>query len=194
MTSPDGQPISQAQIARYKFSNAEIVAIVKENVAIAGVVGQDGVRTYNDANLGEVATQQLTIKLPRKSYVTDVRTGKKLGFTDVVHTSIVIGDALVLALSPEPNELKLEGAATARPGEHVAIDLISTTAATALVRCHVYAPDGSRLPIYSKNLLVQQGRGSFTVPFALNDAEGRYVIRATDVVTGAMVEKSVELR
>jgi hypothetical protein len=63
-----------------------------------------------------------------------------------------------------------------------------------LVRCHVYAPDGSRLPIYSDNLLVQQGRGTFSLPFALNDAPGKYVIRATDVVTGAIVEKSIELR
>lgn len=194
VTSPDGLPIAQAQIARYKFGNAEIVAIVKENVAVAGVVGQDGVTTYNDANLGQVAKQDLMIKLPRKSYVTDVRTGKKLGLTDVVHSSILIGDALIWALTPESNELKIEGAASANLGDHISFNLTSTRPATALVRCHVYAPDGSRLPIYSKNVLVQQGRGTFTLPFALNDAPGKYVIRATDVVTGAMVEKSVELR
>ncbi|HJY30646.1 MAG TPA: alpha-amylase family protein [Pyrinomonadaceae bacterium] len=194
VTSPDGQPISQAQIARYKFGNAEIVAIVKENVAVAGVVGQDGVTTYNDANLGQVAKQELTIKLPRKSYVSDVRTGKQLGFTNVVHSSILIGDALVLALSPESNELKMDGAVTARRGDHVSFSLISTAPNTTLVRCHVYAPDGVRLPIYSNNVLIEQGRGSFTLPFALNDAPGEYVIRVTDVVTGAMVQKSIELR
>ena len=193
VTSPDGRPISQAQIARYKFGSAEIVAIVKENVAAAGVVGQDGVTTYNDANLGQVAKQEITIKLPRKSYVTDVR-GKQLGLTDVVHSSILIGDALILALTPEANELKVEGVTSAQRGDHVALRLVSTTAATTLVRCHVYAPDGSRLPIYSNNVLVQQGRGTFTLPFALNDAPGKYVIRTTDVVTGATVEKSIELR
>lgn len=194
VTSPDGQPISQAQIARYKFGNAEIVAIVKENVAVAGVVGQDGVTTYNDANLGQVAKQELTIKLPRKSYVSEVRTGKQLGFTNVVHSSILIGDALVLALSPESNELKIDGAVTARRGDHVSFSLISTAPNTTLVRCHVYAPNGVRLPIYSNNVLIEQGRGSFTLPFALNDAPGEYVIRVTDVVTGAMVQKSIELR
>jgi hypothetical protein len=194
VTSPDGQQISQAQIARYKFGNAEILAIVKENVAVAGVVGQDGVTTYNDANLGQVAKQELMIKFPRKAYITDVRTGKKLGFTDVVHTSILIGDALILASTAETNELKLDGVASANRGDHIAFNLISTAAATTLVRCHVYGPDGSRLPLYSKNLLVQQGRGSFTLPFALNDAPGKYVVRATDVVSGAVVEKSLELR
>jgi hypothetical protein len=194
VTSPDGQPISQAQIARYKFGNAEIVAIVKENVAVAGVVGQDGVTTYNDANLGQVAKQELVIKLPRKSYVTDVRTGKQFGLTDVVHNSILIGDALILALTDAPNELKLEANPTAHPGDHVTFSLVSTKPDTALVRCHIYAPDGSPLPIYSNNVMVQRGRATFTLPFALNDAPGKYVIRATDVVSGATVEKSIELR
>jgi hypothetical protein len=194
VTSPDGRQLPQAQIARYKFGNAEILAIVKENVALAGVVGQDGVTTYNDASLGQVAKQDLTIKLPRKFYVADVRAGKKLGFTDVLHSSILVGDALVLALTPEVNELQFDGPVAAHSGEHVSFSLRSTTADTRLVRCHVYAPDGSRVPIYSNNVLVEKGSGKFILPFALNDPTGKYVVRATDVVTGAITEKSIELK
>ena len=194
VTSPDGKALSQAQIARYQFGDAEILAIVKDNVGVAGVVGQDGVTTYTDAGLGQVAKQELTIKLPRKFYVTDVRTGKQLGFTDVVHSSILVGDALVLGLSPEVNQLKFEGPLSARQGDHISLALTSNRTGRSLVRCHVYAPDGSRLPIYSNNILVEGGRGTFTIPFALNDATGKYVIRATDVVTGAVVERTIELR
>ena len=194
VTSPDGRQLPQTQVARYKFGNAEILAVVKENVAIAGVVGQDGVTTYNDANLGQVAKQDLTIKLPRKFYVSDVRTGKKLGFTDVVHSSILVGDALVLALATESNELSFDGPRSARAGEHVSFGLTSTTGGTSLVRCHVYAPDGTRLPIYSDNVLLENGRGTFSLPFAMNDPTGKYIIRATDVVTGAVIEKSIELK
>jgi hypothetical protein len=64
----------------------------------------------------------------------------------------------------------------------------------SLVRCHIYAPDGSRLPIYSNNIVLRNGRGTFVLPFALNDAIGKYVIRATDVVTGTVVEKAIELK
>ncbi|HEY0763441.1 MAG TPA: beta-galactosidase trimerization domain-containing protein [Pyrinomonadaceae bacterium] len=194
VTSPDGRPLSQAQIARYRFGNAEIVAIVKDNVAIAGVRGQDGVTTYTDANLGQVAKQELTIKLPRKFYVTDVRSGKKLGFTDVVHSTILVGDALVIGLSSQENELKVESPISAKRGDHVSFNLSSTAPGTTLVRCHVYAPDGTRLPIYSSNVLVQNGRSTFTLPFALNDQAGKYLIRSTDVVTGTVVEKTIELR
>src|SRR4029078_3181396 len=126
-------------------------------------------------NLGQVARQELTIKLPRKFYVSDVRAGKKLGFTDVVHSSILVGDALVLALTPEVNELKFEGPVLAHAGEHVSFSLKSTTAGASLVRCHVYAPDGSRLPIYSNNVLIENGRGALSLPFALNDTTGEYV-------------------
>jgi len=193
VTSPDGRQLPQTQIARYKFGNAEILAIVKENVAIAGVAGQDGVTTYNDASLGQVAKQDLTIKLPRKFYVADVRAGKKLGFTDVVHSSILVGDALVLALTPENNELSFDGPRSARAGDHVSFSFKSTTTGTSLVRCHVYAPDGSRLPIYSNNVLVENGQGTFSLPFALNDPTGKYVVRAADVVTGAVIERTIEL-
>src|ERR1051326_6614872 len=125
--TPDNRQVSQAQIARYKFGSAEIVTIVKENVAIAGVVGKDGVTTYNDASLGPVARQELTIKLPRKMYVADIRSGKQFGFTDTVHTSILIGDALILGLTSEQNAIKMEGATTAKPGEHVSFTLSSGT-------------------------------------------------------------------
>jgi Beta-galactosidase/Beta-galactosidase trimerisation domain len=192
--SPDGRPVSQAQIARYKFGSADIITIVKENVAVAGIVGQDGVTTYNDASLGPVARQQLTIKLPRKMYVADVRSGKQFGYTDVVQTSILIGDALVLGLNVEQNRIQMEGATNAKRGEHISLNVTSTTQGASLVRCHVFAPDGSRSPIYSRNVLLQNGRGTFTLPFALNDLPGKYVIRSTDVVSGIEFEKTIELR
>jgi len=192
--TPDGHPVSQAQIARYEFGNSEVLAIVKENVALKGIVGRDGVTTYNDTKLGEVARQELTIKLPQKMYVADVRAGKQFGYTDVVRTSILIGDALVLGLSRAENQINLNGVHSAQRGDHVTFELASSTNKTSLVRCHVFGPDGSLSSSYSTNVLLQNGRGSFVLPFALNDAPGKYLIKVTDVVSGASMEKSIELR
>ena len=194
VTSPDGRPITQAQLARYKFANSEVLTLVKENVAVAGIVGQDGVTTYNDSNLGQVAKQDLTIKLPRKFFVTDVRIGKQLGYTDVIHASILIGDALVFALSPHENQIKVGGSATAQLGQHVPLTITSNTDGPGLIRCHVYSPNGMRLAIYSTNVLPQNGKSTFVVPFALNDEPGRYVIRATDVVSGSAFEKTIDVK
>jgi hypothetical protein len=43
-------------------------------------------------------------------------------------------------------------------------------------------------------MLVVNGRGTFSLPFALNDPTGKYVLQVTDVVTGARVERSIELK
>jgi hypothetical protein len=152
------------------------------------------VTTYNDAKLGEVGKQELTIKLPGKIFVADVRSGKQFGYTDVVRTSILIGDALVLGLSKAENQIKLNGANSAQRGDHIRFELASSVNAPSLVRCRVLGPDGALLSAYSANVLLQNGRGSLVLPFALNDAPGKYVIKATDVVSGATIEKAIKLR
>jgi len=190
----DGHPISQAQIARYHFGDTDVLTIVKDYVAVAGVVGQDGVTVYNDANLGQVAKQQITIKLPRKVFVADVRSGKQLGYTNVIHSSALIGDAVVLGLSPVENKITLKGPGTATRGDHVLFSLNSSTGGRHLIRCHVFAPDGSMMPIYANNVLLDHGSSTFVLPTALNDPSGAYTVRATDVVTGTTVETKINLK
>ena len=171
-----------------------IEVISKENVAVAGIVGQDGVTIYNDSSLGQVARQDLTIKLPRKFYVADVRSGKQLGYTDLIQTSTLIGDALVFGLSTGPKTVKISGTTSAARGEHVPFAITSVNSERTLVRCHVFAPDGTQLPIYSTNVLLENGRSSFVLPFALNDTPGKYTLRITDIVSGATSEITITLK
>ncbi len=194
LLSADGKRLTQAQVARYRFGDALILAIVKDNVALEGIVGQDGVRTYTDAGLGKVARQEITIKLPGKLYVTDARDGKRLGRTDVIRSSVIVGDAAVFGLSPTENKLTLGGPAAASLGDHPVLTITSSTPGRRLVRCHVFAPDGSLLPAYSSNVLMGGATATVTLPSALNDAAGTYTLRATDVVTGATTEAKITLK
>src|SRR4030095_10807071 len=171
--------------------DAEILAVVKDNVAIAGIIGRDGVTTYNDAALGQIARQEMTIKLPNKLYVTDVRSGKQLGDTDIVRSSVVVGDAAVLSLTQSENHLVLSGPASSSRGEHVSFRLSSSITGPRLIRCHVFGPDGSMMPIYARNLLMDKTATTFVLPSALNDVAGDYVIRATDIVSGATTEAKI---
>src|SRR5262249_17269737 len=136
--APDGHPISQAQIARYKLGDSEVISIVKDNVALKGVVGRDGVTTYQDSKLGEVSKQDLIIRLPRKMYVADVRSGKQFGYTDIVRTSILIGDALVLGLTNGENQIKVSAVSSALRGDQIPLEFTSSTNSARLVRCQVY--------------------------------------------------------
>ncbi len=194
VSSADGKRLEQAQVARYRFGDEEILTIVKDNVAVERIVGQDGVTIYNDAALGKVARQEITIKLPRKLYVTDVRSGNRLGYTDVVHSSVLVGDAVVLGLSSTENTITLRGPAAASLGEHPAFTIASSRPGRTLIRCHVFAPDGSMLPAYASNVLLDNATRGFVLPSALNDPPGTYTIRATDVLTGATSETKIILK
>ncbi|CAN5702134.1 hypothetical protein BH18ACI4_BH18ACI4_02190 [soil metagenome] len=192
--SADDRRLTQAQVARYRFSDAEILTVVKDNVSVAGIVGRDGVTIYNDAALGQIARQEITIKLPNKFYVTDVRSGRRLGYTDVVHSSVVVGDAAVLSLSPAENKLALSGPPSSLRGEHIAFTLSSSLSGPRLIRCHVVAPNGLKLPAYARNVLFDKTATKFVLPSALNDLAGVYIIRATDVVSGATAETTITLK
>ena len=192
--SAGGQRLMHAQVARYRFGEAEVLTVVIDNVALEGVVGRDGVTVYNDTGLGRVARQEVTVRLPRKAYVTDVRTGKRFGFTDTVRTSVLVGDALVLGLSPSDDSITLGGPPSAALGEHVAFNISSAPAGRRLVRCHFFAPDGSMLEAYAKNVLLENSNAKVVLPSALNDPAGEYTLRVTDVVTGATAETKIRLK
>src|SRR6185437_15994863 len=129
-----------------------------------------------------------------KYYVTDVRSGKQRGYTDVVHSSVLVGDAAILSLSPAENKLTLLGPASSVRGEHVAFTISSAVAGPRLIRCHVFGPDGLMLPFYARTLLMNDKASTFVLPSALNDNAGSYTLRTTDVVTGATAEKKITLK
>jgi hypothetical protein len=192
--SADGKRLAHAQLARYQFGDAEVFALVKDHDAVEGIVGRDGVTVYTDARLGQVARQEIVVRLPEKRFVTDIRSGKRLGFTDTVRTSIVVGDAVVLGLAPAENKLSLRGPASARLGEQPQFTVSSSLSGRRVIRYHVFAPDGRFLAAYSKNVLSDGGAATLVLPSALNDPAGRYTLRATDVVTGATAETKIALR
>jgi hypothetical protein len=189
--------LAGTQFVRYRFGGAEVVAVVTENVAVERAVGRDGVTVYSDAGLGKVARQEITVKLPRKAHVNDVRAAKGLGHTDTVRTSVVLGDTVVLGLSPSANSVGLHGPAAAKLGEHPEFSVTSSTQGPSLVRIEVFAPDGSPVQAYAKNLLLDGGdggRAGFALPTALDDPAGVYTLRATDVVTGASAAAKISVR
>lgn len=189
-----GNQLTQAQVARYRFGDAEIVTVVKDNLGADGVAGQDGVTTYKDDNLGQLAKQEIVFKLPAKFFVTDVRSGKKLGYTDTVRSSLIVGDAAVLSLSANENRLALNAPAAANRGEHVTMQITSSVRGPRLIRCHVFGPDGSMMAAYAQNLLIDDVTTRFLFPSALNDPVGNYIVRATDVVSGATTETKLVLK
>ncbi len=190
----DGQPLNRAQIVRYRFGASEALAILTDNVGAKAVEGRDGVTIYHDDKLGDVARQEITIRLPQAYYVTNARTGERLGRTDTVKTSVTVGGVLVLGLAKQTNTLTLTGPDAASRGEHPQFTLASSRPGKSLVRCHVSGPDGTFLHLYAQNLVLEKGAATFTLPSAFNDAAGEYTIKVTDVITGATAEAKLTLQ
>jgi hypothetical protein len=189
----NGQPLGQATIARYRFGEGELLAVVKEHQAIEGSIGRDGVTTYNDSQLGQIARQEVVVKLPRVWFVRDLRSGQSLGHTDTIRTSVVAGDALLLALSPERKTLSVRGPAAAMLGEHPTFYLVSSSPGKHLIRCHFFSPEGKFLFDYARNVLFDGTQGSVVLPSAFNDPPGTYQLKATDLLTGAETEVAIRL-
>jgi hypothetical protein len=196
-----GQPLLRAQVVRYRLGApgrrlgqaSEALAILTENVSARTLEGRDGVTIYHDDKLGDVARQEITIRLPQHYYVTNARTGESLGHTDMVKTSITVGGALVLGLAEQTNSITVAGPASASRGDHPHFTLRSSPPGRALVRCHFFGPDGSLLPLYAENVLIQGDSGEVILPSALNDPAGEYTLKVTDVITGASATARVGL-
>jgi hypothetical protein len=79
--------------------------------------------------------------------------------------------------------------AQAQPGERVPIGLTIQTASGTpgrhAVRVSVLRPDGTESDAYTGNLALTGGKGSFELPFALNDPAGTWTLNVRDAATGA---------
>ena len=187
-----GKPLPQTAIARYRLGEDEFVAILQEPTGISTRFGVDGVTKF-EAPAAGAGRQKVTIRLPVRSLVTDVRTGADLGETDQVQVELPSGEALVLGLAKSRTVLSVEGTPAGSQGERLQFQVRAGAAGQRLVRCHFFGPDGKFLPLYSRNLLLD-GQASLVFPSAFNDPSGEYRLRVEDLSTGASAERRFVLR
>jgi hypothetical protein len=192
--TPSGTPVESAYVSRYRFGESEVVGVLLEPSDVTAREGVDGVTTYDDARLGPVARHEVVVHLPRAAHVANARTGESYGVTDSVRVTLREGDALVLGLDASAESVTLEGPSEARRGDPLSFAITATGPGERLVRCHVTGPDRAFLPEYARNVVVEKGEGTFLLPSALSDPAGVYRVTATDVVSGARAEATVELR
>jgi hypothetical protein len=194
VTTSGGGALRQALVARYRFGDGEVLAVVKENVVAGGSSGRDGVTSYTTSGAVPSAGEEISIQLPEPMFVYDIVSGRASGKTDVVHTSIAAGGALVLGLTRRDEKLTLTGPDRSMKGKHPVFEARTSTPGKHLLRCHFFAPNGSFLPEYSRNVLSEGGAGRIVFPSALSDPQGSYRLEATDLLSGARSEITFSLR
>jgi hypothetical protein len=58
----------------------------------------------------------------------------------------------------------------------------------SVVAVKVFSPDGKLVRYYSGNVDIEGGVGDFEIPFAGNDPQGDWRVRARDVISGLETE------
>ena len=193
VSDPSGRPVSRVRVARYRFGEHEVIALLDGQLDVKTSFGRDGVTVYEDAQHGRVVRREVDVALPRAAHVTNVRTGEALGETGRLRATLTAGEALVLALGPAGAPLRLEGPARARLGEASVFTVSAGSAARRLLRFHVRGPSGAFLPEYASVSVAEGPSASFTLPSAVNDPPGEYRLRVGDVLTGATAEAVLRL-
>ena len=136
----------------------------------------------------------VTVQFDRKGHIYELRTGRYLGHADAVQDTFPAGcmrlygilDYRVVGLTAAAGRKEY------RPGE------------TARITCAVQAgpnepdlhafrillrgPDSSELPAYQTVVAAPGGKATFLLPMALNQPAGKYVVTATDAVSGMKAE------
>jgi hypothetical protein len=188
-----GQPVSQVRVARYRFGEHEIVALLSGQLDVKASFGRDGVTVYEDAAQGRVVRHEVDVTLPRAAQVTNARTGEPLGEAQRLRTTLAAGDALVLALGPGRSPLRLEGPVRGKLGEALAFTSSASGARRRLLRWHVLGPDGAFRPEYAQVSVEEGAQAAFVLPSALSDPAGEYRVRVGDVLSGASAEARLRL-
>ncbi|MEO6828648.1 MAG: beta-galactosidase [Acidobacteriaceae bacterium] len=136
------------------------------------------------------------LHLPNLMYVYDTRTRKALGQKKDMTLTIDPYDPTILAASDTPlPEMQISVPEKARRGSvaDIAVQATPAQAGVGIFHVDVQNPQGNRVIYYSGNLIAKGGSGLKSIPFAANDAPGKWTITVQDMLSGRSVTRSIEV-
>ena len=145
------------------------------------------------------------LKLPGKSHVYDMRAGRYVGHTNVIKTKLADMGRQAYALVPYQVTgvtLSVTPAKGARAGDVLRVAATVKAVGGAgdhLVRFEAEDPAGRRVLHFRDKVWSSRGadgaiRAEVSWPLALNETPGRWTVYATDVLSGATVKTTVQVR
>ena len=186
-------PLTMTDLAGRSINDVEVHFFQNGETMIAGFQRDPP----NSTESAAAVAQMISVSLPQKSFVTDVRAKKPLGNTD----------HLILALDPrEPTLLALSKTGLpsfvvtaperARQGDATELRFaFSGAAATAphILHVDVLSPSGMNISEYSGNLLASNGTASKILRLSANAEIGKWTVRVTDVLSGQTKISELEI-
>jgi hypothetical protein len=172
-----------SDVETYRYRNGGITLLALQHMSAPG----DSATT----------AETITVKLPRRAYVYDLRQKSALGLKDRITLALDPVDPTIVALSPrELAAPVVKAPARIRAGADGTIRLVPGGAADGalhVIHVEVMDPAGNPVAPYSGNILARRGGVSRLLPFALNDPPGTWHIRATDMLSGETTTAAIEV-
>lgn len=132
--------------------------------------------------------QTVTLTLPGRMPAWNLKTGKDQQSQQSLTLAVDPYEPTLIALAPATMpELDVSAPAAVKRGQTVTVGMRFRRPSPAdrhVIRVECVGPDGKTVPQYSGNLLAAQGVGAHSIPVALNDAVGNWMVRVTDILSG----------
>lgn len=172
------------------IAGARVMAMQRHELTVLGLTA--------DPSVIEGA-QPTELRLPRETYVYEVRHRRYLGHVDSLSLALNPAEPLLLALLPyRVQRVDLQVPKQARVGEPLPVSLRVLTSAgpqPGHVLClQVIGPDGEERPYYERLVTMETSEAEVEVPFAYNDPLGEWRLRVRDVASGMGASRTVELQ
>lgn len=142
---------------------------------------------------GAPSEEEIVLKLPQPAFIYNVRSGTLVARSDILRIKLGLFEPTLLTLSSVPlAPPAIKGPQRIALGETADFDF-TTGGESSILHVEVFDPKGKSIRSYSGNLIATNGRGSKSLPIALNDPEGNWQIRATDLRSGVSATFDVEV-
>ena len=136
---------------------------------------------------GEEKPCKLT--LSKKFHIYNIRKGEYLGFSDSLNINVQPETVKVIGFLPyRIMDVKINSKGKIKKGEMLNYDIELVTEPqvpeTHIFHISVISPEGKEIKHYAENLKGDKGKAKGSVHFALNEKQGKYVLRVKEIVSG----------
>ncbi|MHB1935684.1 MAG: beta-galactosidase [Acidobacteriaceae bacterium] len=137
------------------------------------------------------------LHLPHPMYLYDTMARKELGQKKDLTLTVDPYDPTILVASDTPlPQMQVSVPERVQRGSvaNIAIHAGPSPADLSIFHVEVRDPEGNLQRFYSGNVIARQGAGVKSIPFAANDAPGKWTVDVRDVMSGQSVQQTMDLQ
>jgi hypothetical protein len=172
VSDPSGRPVSRVRVARYRFGEHEVIALLDGQLDVKTSFGRDGVTVYEDARHGRVVRAEVDVALPRAARRHQRRTGEALGRDGPPAHDAHGRRGSRPRARPSRRAAASRGPPRASARRGAGLHRVRRLRCRRLLRFHVLGPGGAFLPEYARVSVADGPSASFTLPRRSTTARG----------------------